>query len=378
VPTTKQQQKLDTLHRGDDDVEVRTDMVTPPTPAEAPAIKTAAAPAVVAPVTIEGRSLWELVWSRIRRSTTAMVSLIVIVLLLSVAVFAPVLTKFEGQDPYTQHNSAEYLHQGGRLVKPDGTVGSRTQPNLPLAKYRRPSADHWLGLEPGLGRDLFARLAYGAQVSLGIALASTLITVVLGTLFGALAGYLGGKIDAVVSRTIDLLLAFPVILFTVALTPVIAQRLGSLGNSNLVPIFSLILILGFFGAPYLARIVRGQTIGLKEREFVEAARSLGATTSRIIFREIVPNVVPVVLVSATLAIPTNIIAEAALSFIGVGVRAPTPSWGQMLNQAVQDKFYTVYPLVVLVPGVALLITVLAFNLLGDAVGDALDPRAART
>ncbi len=318
---------------------------------------------------VEGRSLWQLAWRRIRRSKVAMVSLGVIVLLCLIAIFAPVLTGIEGQNPFTFHNGPDVLDNG--LIS--------FSPGLPLPGFKFPSATHWLGVEPQTGRDIFARMVYGARVSLTIALLATLVSVILGTLLGAMAAYFGGFVDSLISRTMDLLLAFPILLFQLTLTPILQERLGGtfLGKGSLLPIFSLIVILGFFGWPYLARIVRGQVLSLREREFVESARAIGSSSRRIIVKEIIPNVVAVVLVYATLSIPTNITAEAALSFLGVGVRDPTPSWGQMLNQSQSNNWYQIDPWFMLVPGVALLITVLSFNLLGDAVRDALDPRASR-
>jgi peptide/nickel transport system permease protein len=315
---------------------------------------------------VEGRSLWQLVWRRIRRSKVAMTSLGVIILIILLAIFAPVLTAIEGQDPYTTHND---LIDTGVFTN-----------GLPLPGYGRPSVSHWLGIEAVNGRDIFARIAYGARVSLTIAILATLVSVVLGTLLGAMAAYFGGWVDTLISRTMDLLLAFPQLLLLLTLTPILQDRLGNtfLGKGSTLPIVSLVVILGFFGWPYLARIVRGQVLSLREREFVEAARAIGASPRRIVVKEILPNVVAVVLVYATLAIPTNITAEAALSFLGVGVRDPTPSWGQMLNASQTSNWYQIYPWYMLVPGTCLLITVLAFNLLGDAVRDALDPRAGRS
>jgi peptide/nickel transport system permease protein len=315
---------------------------------------------------VEGRSLWQLAWRRIRRSKIALISLAVIIIIVLMAIFAPVLTAIEGQDPFTSHND---------LID----TGAFTN-GLPLPGFGRPSASHWLGIEAVNGRDIFARMVYGARVSLTIALLATLVSVILGTLLGATAAYFGGIVDTGISRFMDLLLAFPQLLLLLTLTPILQDRLGNtfLGNGSTLPIVSLVVILGFFGWPYLARIVRGQVLSLREREFVEAARAIGASPRRIILKEIIPNVVAVVIVFATLTIPTNITAEAALSFLGDGVRDPTPSWGQMLNASQQSNWYQIYPWYMLVPGTALLITVLAFNLLGDAVRDALDPRAGRS
>jgi peptide/nickel transport system permease protein len=321
---------------------------------------------------IEGRSLYQLAWRRIRRSKVAIISLGFIVLLLLVAIFAPVLTAISGHGPLT-------LNNGPNVIATGGVTLSGPTPGEPLPGFRFPSAEHWLGVAPVNGRDIFARLVYGARVSLTIALLATLLSVVLGTLLGAIAAYFRGAVDTVISRLMDLLLAFPQLLLILTLAPILQARLGNtfLGKGSTLPIVSLVIILGFFGWPYLGRIVRGQVLSLREREFVEAARALGARPRRIVTREIIPNVTAVVLVYATLAIPTNITAEAALSFLGAGVRDPTPSWGQMLNESFNENWYQNDPWFMLVPGVALLLTVLAFNLFGDAVRDALDPRASR-
>ena len=257
----------------------------------------------------------------------------------------------------------------------DGSV--TFTPGLPLPGYMYPSWNHWLGVEPQTGRDIFARLAYGARVSLTIAILprSWLSSSARSsaqrppTSAGSSTRYQPGHGPAA---------GVPGLALHVDLDPDPPNRLCNtfLGQGSTLPIVSLVMILGFFGWPYLARIVRGQVLSLREREFVESARAIGSSSGRIIMKEIIPNVTAVVLVYATLAIPTNITAEAALSFLGVGVRDPTPSWGQMLNQSQSNNWYQL-TLVHIVPGVTLLLTVMAFNLLGDAVRDALDPRASR-
>lgn len=319
-----------------------------------------------APV-ITGRTLLGTAWLRIRKSPVALVSFGVVVAIILFALLAPVLTAIEGQDPYTTNTSPEVLDDF-------------TTPGLPLPGYMYPSAEHWLGVEPGLGRDIFARVAYGAQVSLLIALLATTVSVVLGTILGAAAGYFGGKVDMVISRIMDFFLAFPHLLLVLSLTPILASRLQDtpFGGGSFVPIASLVIILGFFGWAYLARIVRGQVLSIREQEYIEAAKSYGASKASIIFKQVVPNVMGVVLVYATMLIPTNISAEAALSFLGVGVKDPTPSWGQMLNAAQAGNWYLSDPWFLIVPGFFLVITVLSFNLLGDAVRDALDPKASRS
>jgi peptide/nickel transport system permease protein len=210
-----------------------------------------------------------------------------------------------------------------------------------------------------------------------IALSSTIITVVLGVTVGIIAGYSRGWLDTALGRLMDIILAFPLILILLALSNVLTQRLQTtfhLGDV-VARVLYLIVVLSFFGWPYLARIVRGQVLSLREREFVESAVSMGAGTPRILFREILPNLWAPILVYSTLLLPTFIAAEATLSFLGVGLVPPTPSWGAMLADSV--RYYRVDGAFLLIPGTYLFIVVLAFNLLGDSVRDALDPRAGR-
>jgi peptide/nickel transport system permease protein len=185
------------------------------------------------------------------------------------------------------------------------------------------------------------------------------------------AGFLGGWVDTMVSRSMDVLLSFPQLLFSIALVSVVPTKLFGMGGSA-PRIMVLIFVIGFFGWPYIGRIVRGQTLSLREREFVEAARSLGAGRIHILIKELLPNLVAPILVYTTLMIPTNILNEAALSFLGVGVQPPTPSWGQGLSDAIQ--YYTIDLPDLLIPGLAIFVTVLAFNLFGDGLRDALDPK----
>lgn len=311
---------------------------------------------------IEGRSLARITWNRVRGDKVALASLTVIVVLVLVAAFAPLLTQLNGYPPNQFNNDEPGVLD--EFFVPTGALGGV-------------SADHWFGVEPQFARDVFSRVVYGARVSLVIALLATLLAVVVGVVMGMLAGYLGGWADAAISRVMDILLAFPQLLLIIAITPVLDSRLAAMGfpSDDTTRILTLVFIIGFFQWPYLARIVRGQTLSLREREFVEASRSLGAGRTSIIFRQILPNLVATVLVYATLIIPTNITTEAALSFLGVGVREPTPSWGNMLAVAV--GWYRTDPWFMVFPGAALFVTVLAFNLLGDTVRDALDPKAGR-
>lgn len=314
---------------------------------------------------IEGRSLSQIAWSRIRRDKVALISFAVIALLVLIAIGAPLLTALNGYPPNQFNTEEEGLLNINLGGVPTGWANSGI------------SADHWFGVEPRNGRDIFSRIVYGARISLLIALLATAVSVILGTLFGVIGGFFGGRVDTVISRVMDTLLAFPTLLFIIALTPILGERLATYGlpNDNRTRVAIMVGIIGFFGWPYLGRIVRGQTLSIREREYVDAARSLGASNAHLLFRQILPNLAATILVYATLIIPTNITTEAALSFLGVGVLPPTASWGRMLADSVV-WFYT-DPMFMVFPGVALFITVLAFNLLGDSVRDALDPRAGR-
>jgi peptide/nickel transport system permease protein len=247
---------------------------------------------------------------------------------------------------------------------------------MPVGSFGGASGTHWVGVTPVLGQDIFANLVYGARTSLIIGLLATVMAVVLGTIAGLVAGYYRGVTDTVLSRVMDLLLSFPTLLFAIALLAVFQDVTSFIGLSGVPLRFAVIIfVLGFFSFPYIGRIVRGQVLSLREKEFVEAARSLGARDYRIMTREIFPNLIGPILVYATLAIPANILGEAGLSYLGVGVPAGTPSWGGMLADA--NSFFQVDPTYLFAPGLLLFITVLAFNLFGDGLRDALDPKSSR-
>jgi peptide/nickel transport system permease protein len=300
---------------------------------------------------IEGRSLSQIAWMRLKRDKVALAGFWIIVLLILMAVLAPLLTKLNGHPPNIFYSYKLNQDLGG----------------IPNGRFGGVDSKFWLGVEPGSGRDIFSRIVYGARISLVIAVTATLVSVAIGAVMGVTAGYFGGWVDNAISRLMDVLLAFPVLVFSIALIAVVQGV-----NRTLL----LVGVIGFFGWPYIGRIIRGQTLSLREREFVDAARSLGASDSHILFKQLLPNLAAPILVYATLIIPTNILLEAALSFLGVGVKPPTPSWGEMLSSSV--PWYPVDPTYVAVPGLALFITVLAFNLFGDGLRDALDPRAGRS
>jgi len=305
--------------------------------------------------TIEGRSLGRIAWDRLKRDRVAMAGGAVVVFLILVAILNPLIIKYLGHPPNAFNQKL---------------IDSELQ--TPIGKYGGISWSHPLGLEPQNGRDLFSRIVYGSWISLLIASLATLLSVVIGTVMGVIAGYFGGWVDTLISRLMDVFLAFPLLLFAIALAGVIPDHAFGLGGDTL-RIALLIFIIGFFNWPYIGRIIRGQTLSLREREFVDAARSLGARSSYVIFRELLPNLVAPILIYTTLLIPTNILFEAALSYLGVGVRPPTATWGGMLSDAVH--WFQIDPYFMLFPGLAIFITVLAFNLFGDGLRDALDPRA---
>lgn len=314
----------------------------------------------------EDRSLRQIAWRRLRRDKVAMVSGVIVVLLILAAVFAPLLVKWFGHSPTQFHQDLIDPVRRVPYVDPDN-------PDLGPDPWGGMSSEHLLGVEPTTGRDLFSRILYGAQISLLVAFLSTLMCITLGTIFGLVAGYLGGWVDTVISRAMDIFLAFPLMLFAIALVGVIPEGVFGLEGNGL-RIGVIVFIIGFFNWPYIARIVRGQTLTLREREFVEAARSLGAGNRHILVKEILPNLITPIIVYSTLLIPTNILFEAALSFLGVGINPPTPSWGKMLSEAIPT--YGTAPYFVIIPGLAIFVTVLAFNLFGDGLRDAFDPKTS--
>ena len=313
----------------------------------------------VANESIEGKSPRQLAWLRFRKDRFALIAACVISFYILAAVFAPVICSLLGISPYTLDGKA--LNDYG----------------LPQGAFGGISREHWLGVEPGTGRDILARLLYGARVSLGVGFIGTLLATSIGVVLGVIAGYKRGKIDAVISRMTDLTLAFPSFLLIIALTRPFTQRLESLGipEGNPARLTYIVLVLSLFGWVYVARVVRGQTLSLREREFVEAARASGAGTGHIVFRQLMPNLWAPVIVIISLSLPGYVATESTLSFLGLGLEAPAASWGVMLGDSV--RYYRADPTYLFIPGIALVILVLAFNILGDAIRDALDPKSDR-
>jgi peptide/nickel transport system permease protein len=312
-----------------------------------------AASGVSAGIEIAARSPWQLFWRRLKEDKVALAALAFIIVLILLAIFAPLVIKLVGARGPTDQ-STKYLDSFGT---PTG-----------------PSSHNIFGVDQ-LGRDLFSRVLYGARVSLEVAIIATALSMLIGTVVGLLAGFYRGWVDTVLSRLIDVLLAFPILLLALGIAAACSLGNGCLGGFIKPGLGVVIFVIAFVNWTYIGRIIRGQVLSLREKEFVEAARALGASNTRIMFREILPNLVAPMIVYTTLVIPQNILLEAALSFLGVGVQPPDASWGQMLADAT-GIFDTAWWYMVF-PGAALLLTVLAFNLLGDGLQDALNPRARR-
>ncbi|BBN93659.1 ABC transporter [Deinococcus grandis] len=306
-------------------------MTTMPAPTSAPA---------------KSRSTMQIALRRLRRHKAAMVSLIVIAALILMAIFAPLIAPY---DPNAQDLAGIYAP---------------------------PSAQHVIG-QDSLGRDLLSRIIYGSRVSLIVGFTVALFSVALGTLMGLLAGFLGRWVDTAISRFIEVMLSIPELplqltisgLFAVSDVPAIAA-LRENPNSS---VFIIVGIFTFFGWMGTARLVRGEVLKLKNLEYVDAARALGANSRRIMFRHLVPNVVAVIIVNGTLAVGGAILGEAALSFLGFGIQPPVSTWGNMLSNA--NEVVLEHPFIAVYPGLAILITVLAFNFLGDGLRDAFDPKS---
>jgi peptide/nickel transport system permease protein len=300
---------------------------------------------------IAARSPLELFWRRLRRDKVALIALSIVLIMVLVGIFGPLIVKLFGlPNPNTQNSNL--LDDFGSPTGPSGA--------------------HPFGVDDR-GRDVLSRVIYGTRVSLEVAFISTALIVLLGVVIGMVAGYYRGWVDTGLSRIMDLMLAFPVLVLAVGIGVACVQ--GCLGGALQPGLTVVIFVITLTSWPYMARIIRGQVLSLREREFIEASRSLGAPDRRIIFREILPNLVAPIIVYSTVLVPQNILYEAALSFLGVGVDPGKPSWGAMISDATavfQDAWWFMA-----FPGLALLITVLAFNIVGDGLQDALNPRTSK-
>ena len=284
--------------------------------------------------------------SRMRQDSWAVAGVVIIAVIVLAAVFAGALTAITGQDPYTYN------------------LGTLDDSGVPIGVLGGVSPVHWFGVEPTTGRDLFAIIVFGARTSLLVSVAATLLAVAVGVLVGVTTGFFGGWYDRLLSRVIDVLFGFPSLVFMISLTAIVPTSFPK-------PLL-IILVIGFFGWPSIARVIRGQVLSLRERTFVVASTAMGAGPWHVIIRQVLPNVSATIVVFATISIPSMIGVEAALSFLGVGVPPPTPSWGRTIGNAITwvqtDPMYLVFP------GLALFLTTLAFNVVGDGLRDALDPR----
>jgi peptide/nickel transport system permease protein len=327
------------------------------------------------PVALDGdvkaRGYWELVWIRFRRDRLAFGSIFFIgFLLVGAFAGAPIAARLLGHGPNDIFNNPG----GGISMTTLAPVGPWTHAQYPDLNGHMHHTLLILGGDSQLGRDLFLRLLYGAQTSLEVALLATIGSVGFGVLMGLTAGYFRGWVDSLVSRMIEIVMVFPALLFIIALRIVIGPSLNSLTLGVLQRgVLTIAIIFTIFGWFYPARIIRGVVLSLREKEFVEAARMTGASDFRIMRSHLLPHLVAPIIVYSSLIIATNIIGEAGLSFLGLGIDLPTASWGNLLSTAPQ--FYLTQPWLMVWPGLCILLTTLAFNLLGDGLRDAFDPRA---
>ncbi|AXK33941.1 ABC transporter permease [Streptomyces armeniacus] len=314
------------------------------------------------PGALVGRSPGQLMWLRFKRDRTGVISACVVLFFFVVAAAAPLISKIYGKDPYTLYG------QDNALLDDFG---------FPIAPNGGMSGDHWFGIEPELGRDVFMQLIYGIRTSLFTAVVVTILMVITGVLIGLVGGYFGGKVDYWLGRVTDFLMSFPSQLFFIATMPIVTAVFVDPAEETptYLRAIAMITVLWFLGWMGMARLVRSQVLTLREREFVEAAKVTGASPWRIIRKELLPNIFTPVLVQGTYMLPGAILSVAFLSFIGVGYVEPTPDWGRMF--AIAGTIYEDDPTYMFFPGVAMVIFVVAFNLLGDSVRDAFDPKSGR-
>lgn len=317
---------------------------------------------------IRARGYWELVWRRFRRDKVAIASGIFIILLIAIAF---------GGAPIARH----YIGHGPNdlFSEPPAVAANSLLPANPGTWLDNPYTGHrdilLLGAANRLGQDEFLRLLYGARISLEVAGLSTLGVMIIGVILGATAGYFRGWVDTIISRITEITMAFPILIFVVSLAATIGPQLNNI-TLGIFPkgVLTLVFIFSLFGWFYPARIMRAQVLSIREKEYVEAARMIGASDARIIRSHILPHLIAPIIVYSTLIVAGYVLFEAGLSFLGIGIPVTTPSWGNLLSSA--PEFYTTRPLLMIWPGLAVLLTTLAFNLLGDGLRDAFDPRSS--
>jgi peptide/nickel transport system permease protein len=321
---------------------------------------------------VQALGYWESVWRRFKRDKVAIAGGIFIVfLVLAAFAGAPIASHLLGHGPSDQFGDA--VDEGGTPVGPWTHVSTAPYPG---AVGHFGTTLFILGADGPLGRDEFLRLLYGAQVSLEVAVGATVLAMVIGVTLGAMAGYFRGWIDTAISRATEITMAFPYLLFVIAIASTVGPRLdgvtfgGTLGKG----VVTLVVVLGVFSWFFSARIIRAQVLSLREKEFIEAARMTGASDARIIRSHLLPHLVATIIVYSTLIVAQFVLAEAGLSFLGLGIKLPTASWGNLLATA--PDYYTIQPWLMIWPGLAILGTTLAFNLMGDGLRDAFDPRSA--
>ncbi|WP_314171917.1 ABC transporter permease [Streptomyces winkii] len=310
-----------------------------------------------------GRSPGQLMWMRFKRDRTGVISAFVVLAVFAIAALAPVISWLYGKDPWTRYGQERpgLLNDSAYPIKPNGGI----------------DGEFWFGLEPGLGRDVFTQLIYGIRTSLSLAVVITILSVLLAIVIGVAGGYLGGKTDYFLGRLTDLMMSFPNQLFFVAFIPVVGALM--VDPQDEMPTWMrasvLIFVMWLLGWMTLARLLRGQVLTLREREFIEAAKVAGTPPWRIVRKELIPNVVTPILVQSTYMLPNFVTGVAGLSFLGVGMPPSTPDWGRMFSKGAEvyqsDITYMIFP------GVAMVIFIVAFNLLGDSVRDAFDPKSGR-
>jgi peptide/nickel transport system permease protein len=324
-----------------------------------------------APAVARAQGPWALAGEKLRRDRPAMAALVVLVLVILAAIAAPLYAEYVSHtDPFLS-NIDGVVYGTNIEVMPQSTAGIGLGVTPIGPSWRRA---YFLGAD-GQGRDVMARLLYGGRASLLIAGCATVICLLLAAIIGIVAGFFGGWVDAVLSRVLDVLWAFPIYLLAISLSIVLINSSISLGPFVLdsTSLALPILIIGVVYVPYVARPVRGQVLSLTRSDFVLAARALGVPRGRILLHDILPNLTTTLIVFAPLMMALNLLTESALSFLSIGVQAPTASWGTIIQDG-ESLIYT-RPMVAIAPGLAIIVTVLALNILGDGVRDALDPKA---